>query len=299
MKLQQLKYFNALCRLKSFSKVASKFKVSQPTVSYAIKSLEEDLGVQLILRNQSHTEVSLTREGELFRKYSLSALQQLDKGITAVKNAHDGRIKIGLTAALSRFFDLTKHVTSLEEIFGTEIGLLEDGSTEITKKVLSNKLDIALFGTSKEVYSSQLDLKKIATFPFKLAVSKNHPLAKESRIHLSQVENEKFILFNEHFIHHEVFWKFMNSYGIIPNILAEVSDIQGFENFIQQKNTIGILVDFLKLDYIRLIELDEPEPVQFYLYLAKQKDGKVTDEAFNEMELYIKDQIYALKNQFE
>ena len=75
MKLQQLKYFNALCRLKSFSKVASTFKVSQPTVSYAIKSLEEDLGVQLILRNQSHTDVSLTKEGELFRKYSLNAIR--------------------------------------------------------------------------------------------------------------------------------------------------------------------------------------------------------------------------------
>ena len=296
MKLQQLKYFNALCRLKSFSKVASTFKVSQPTVSYAIKSLEEDLGVQLILRNQSHTDVSLTKEGELFRKYSLNALQQLDMGITAVKNAHDGRIKIGITAALSRFFDLTKHISSLEEILGTEIGLLEDGSKEITKKIISNKLDIALFGTSKEVSSSQLDLKKIASFPFKLAVSKKHPLSKESHVHLSQLEHEKFILFNEHFIHNEVFWKFMNSYGIIPNILAEVSDIQGFENFIQQKNTIGLLVDFLKLDGIQLIDLDEPEPVQFYLYLAKQKNGKVTDEAFNEMELYIKNQMCALKN---
>lgn len=295
MKLQQLKYFNALCRLKSFSKVASTFKVSQPTVSYAIKSLEEDLGVQLILRNQSHTDVSLTKEGELFRKYSLNALQQLDMGITAVKNAHDGRIKIGLTAALSRFFDLTKHISSLEEILGTEIGLLEDGSKEITKKIISNKLDIALFGTSKEVFSSNLDLKKIATFPFKLAVPKKHPLSKESHVHLSQLEHEKFILFNEHFIHNEVFWKFMNSYGIIPNILAEVSDIQGFENFIQQKNTIGLLVDFLKLDGIQLIDLDEPEPVQFYLYLAKQKNGKVTDEAFNGMELYIKNQMYALK----
>ena len=296
MKLQQLKYFNALCRLKSFSKVASTFKVSQPTVSYAIKSLEEDLGVQLILRNQSHTDVSLTKEGELFKKYSLNALQQLDMGITAVKNAHDGRIKIGITAALSRFFDLTKHISSLEEILGTEIGLLEDGSKEITQKILSNKLDIALFGTSKEVFSDQLDLKKIATFPFKLAVSKKHPLAKESRVHLAQVEDEKFILFNEHFIHHEIFWRFMNSYRIIPNRFAEVSDIQGFESFIQQKNTIGILVDFLKLDHIHLIELDEPEPVQFYLYLAKQKDGKITDEAFNETEFYIKNQIHALKN---
>ena len=296
MKLQQLKYFNELCRVKSFSKVASKFKVTQPTVSYAIKGLEDTLGVQLILRNQSHTDVSLTKEGELFRKYSLNALQQLDKGITAVKNAHDGRIKIGITAALSRFFDLTKHISSLEEIFETEIGLLEDGSKEITQKILSNKLDIALFGTSKEVFSDQLDLKKIATFPFKLAVSKKHPLAKESRVHLAQVEDEKFILFNEHFIHHEIFWRFMNSYRIIPNILAEVSNIQGFESFIQQKNTIGILVDFLKLDHIHLIELDEPEPVQFYLYLAKQKDGKITDEAFNETEFYIKNQIHALKN---
>ena len=296
MKLQQLKYFNELCRVKSFSKVASKFKVTQPTVSYAIKGLEDTLGVQLILRNQSHTDVSLTKEGELFRKYSLNALQQLDMGITAVKNAHDGRIKIGITAALSRFFDLTKHISSLEEIFGTEIGLLEDGSKEITKKIISNKLDIALFGTSKEVFSSNLDLKKIATFPFKLAVPKKHPLSKESHVHLSQLEYEKFILFNEHFIHNEVFWKFMNSYGIIPNILAEVSDIQGFENFIQQKNTIGLLVDFLKLDGIQLIELDEPEPVQFYLYLAKQKDGKITDEAFNETEFYIKNQIHALKN---
>lgn len=296
MKLQQLKYFNELCRVKSFSKVASKFKVSQPTASYAIKSLEEDLGVQLILCNQSHTDVSLTKEGELFRKYSLNALQQLNKGISAVKNAHDGRIKIGITAALSRFFDLKKHISSLEEIFETEIGLLEDGSKEITQKILSNKLDIALFGTSKEVFSGQLDLKKIATFPFKLAVSKKHPLAKESRVHLSQVEDEKFILFNEHFIHHEIFWRFMNSYRIIPNILAEVSDIQGFESFIQKKNTIGILVDFLKLDHIHLIELDEPEPVQFFLYLAKQKDGKITDEAFNETEFYIKNQIHALKN---
>lgn len=296
MKLQQLKYFNALCRLKSFSKVASNFKVSQPTVSYAIKSLEKDLGVKLILRNQSHTDVALTKEGELFRKYSLNALQQLDMGITAVKNTHDGRIKIGITAALSRFFDLTKHISSLEEIFKTEIGLLEDGSKEITKKIISNKLDIALFGTSKEASSSQLDLKKIATFPFKLAVSKKHPLSKESHVHLSQVEHEKFILFNEHFIHNEVFWRFMNLYRIIPNILAEVSDIQGFENFIQQKNSIGLLVDFLKLDGIQLIDLDEPEPVQFYLYLAKQKNGKITDEAFNEMELYIKNQIYALKN---
>ena len=164
-----------------------------------------------------------------------------------------------------------------------------------TKKIASNQLDIALFGTCKEVTSSQHDLKKIATFPFKLAVSKNHPLEKASHVHLSQVEQEEFILFNEHFVHNEVFWRFMNTYGIVPNILAEVSDIHGFENFIKQKNTVGLLVDFLKLNGIQLIELDETEPVQFYLYLAKQKGGKITDKKFKQIETYILEQIQSLK----
>ena len=164
MKLQQLKYFNELCRLKSFSKVASKFKVSQPTVSYAIKGLEDTLGVQLIVRDQSHSKISLTKEGQIFRQFSQNALQQLEMGKAAIKASNNSRIKIGITAALSRFFDLTQHLSSLEQIFGTEIILLEDGSKEITKKVASNQLDIALFGTCKEVTSTQHDLKKSQPF---------------------------------------------------------------------------------------------------------------------------------------
>ena len=66
----------------------------------------------------------------------------------------------------------------------------------------------------------------------------------------------------------------MNSYGIIPNILVEVSDIQGFENFINRKTLSVFSSIFLKLDGIQLIDLDEPEPVQFYLYLAKKKKWK-------------------------
>ena len=70
-------------------------------------------------------------------------------------------LKIGITAALSRFFDLTKHISSLEEIFETEIGLLEDGSKEITKKNYFEQIGYCFIrNESKEVFSSNLDLKK-------------------------------------------------------------------------------------------------------------------------------------------
>lgn len=54
-------------------------------------------------------------------------------------------------------------------------------------------------------------------------------------------------------------------------------------------------MDFLKLNGIQLIELDETEPVQFYLYLAKQKGGKITDKKFKQIETYILEQIQSLK----
>ena len=60
MNIRDLEYFNALAEMLSFTQVAHKFAVSQPTVSYAIKRLEENYGCDLIAREASHRSISLT-----------------------------------------------------------------------------------------------------------------------------------------------------------------------------------------------------------------------------------------------
>lgn len=299
MKLRQLEYFNALCASNSFSRVAKQFGVSQPTVSQAIKSLENSLQITLITRDQSHSTIRLTEAGKLFRVYSENAIQQLSMGKSALKTLTSNRISFGLSATLSRFFNLSQHISTIENVLKNEISLVEDGSKDIMQKIASNNLDIALFASNKKVSSDHLDLVKIAAIPFKLAVSNKHPLSKQSQIQLIEVEKEEFVLFNEHFIHHDVFWKYVHDSKIIPNILAEVSDITSFKNFIIEKNAIGILIDLWKFNDISLIELNETPEYCFNLYLGKQKYGKVSDEMFKAVETYILKQLKIMRGPYK
>ena len=70
MNIRDLEYFNALAEMLSFTQVAHKFAVSQPTVSYAIKRLEEHYGCDLIAREASHRSISLTTEGEILKAHA-------------------------------------------------------------------------------------------------------------------------------------------------------------------------------------------------------------------------------------
>ncbi len=60
MNFKDIEYFQQLVTEKNFTKVANFFQVSQPTVTYAIKRIEQELGVVLFIRDQSHHKVELT-----------------------------------------------------------------------------------------------------------------------------------------------------------------------------------------------------------------------------------------------
>ena len=64
MKLTQLEYFCVAARYHNITKAAKEFFVTQPSISNAIKALEEEFGVNLFFRNNN--KLTLTPEGELF-----------------------------------------------------------------------------------------------------------------------------------------------------------------------------------------------------------------------------------------
>ena len=77
MLLKQMKYFVSIVENNSFTEAAEKCFVSQSAISQQIKSLEMELGVELILRgNRSFT---LTSAGEYFYRQSLIILDEIDR----------------------------------------------------------------------------------------------------------------------------------------------------------------------------------------------------------------------------
>ncbi len=98
MEIRQLQTFVYVVQLKSFSKVAEKLFLTQPTITSHIQSLEKELGV--VLLNRSSKEITLTKGGQILYEYALNILDLKDKALFSL-DTYKERIKGSLTLAAS------------------------------------------------------------------------------------------------------------------------------------------------------------------------------------------------------
>lgn len=100
MLVRHLSYFVTLAREKHFAKAAEACNVAQPTLSAAIRKLEEDLDVQLVQR--SHRFVGLTPEGEkvlAWGRQILTDYNSLKDDLTGSREGLSGALKLGVIPA--------------------------------------------------------------------------------------------------------------------------------------------------------------------------------------------------------
>lgn len=100
---ESYKIFYYVSKYLSISKAADKLLISQPAVSYHIKTLEEMLGITLFIRTKKG--VTLTDEGKVLFKYVEKAIESFINGenaLTNLKNLDYGNIRIGASATVSK-----------------------------------------------------------------------------------------------------------------------------------------------------------------------------------------------------
>ena len=84
MNFVQIEAFVAVIRYRSFSKAAEAIYLSQPTISSHIRSLENELGVQLLIR--STKEIYPSAAGRIFYGYASEMISMRDKAVSEVKS---------------------------------------------------------------------------------------------------------------------------------------------------------------------------------------------------------------------
>lgn len=146
---------------KSVSKAAEILLISQPAVSYQIKTLEEELGITLFVRTKKG--VTLTEEGEILFSYvkkGIEAFYNGENALTNLKNLDYGNIRIGSSATVS------KHVLMpyLEKFHKTypniEINITNNLTEELLKDLRNGNLDILILNMPMAEYKD-LSIKKI------------------------------------------------------------------------------------------------------------------------------------------
>ena len=281
MNIRDLEYFKALAEMLSFTQVAHKFAVSQPTVSYAVKRLEEHYGCDLIAREASHRSISLTTEGEILKahaQYILDEFVTLDRAIDHAKN---NRTHIGLPPIIrSKVF--SKLLDEKEIIrFISKFHLVSGGSNELLSKLLSGKIDFSLLGSVNPLVHPNLQVKLLHQQEFFIFVSKENPLAGKKEISFEEAAEYPFILLEKGYTHMRAFQNLSEKSKKKPEVPFYFSDVQTIGQLVSSNIGITLMTEFpvfQEMEGLMKIPLVPEDKEIFYIQYAYLKSAMLNQE---------------------
>ncbi len=144
MVLRQLEYLAALAREKHFGRAAEACHVSQPTLSAAIRLLEDDLGAPIVERG--HRYVGLTPQGQVALEHAhriLAEVENLRHGLEEIDKGLTGRLRIG---AIPTALPIVSQLTGpfFARFPGVTVAVLSLNSHEIERGIEDFELDAGL-----------------------------------------------------------------------------------------------------------------------------------------------------------
>ena len=193
MTLTELKYVLAVARERHFGRAAEACFVSQPTLSVAIKKLEEELGVTLFERGSG--ELSITPAGERVAEQAALIFELVDgiKDLAAeAKDDLQGSLKLGAIYTIAPYL-LPELIPQLHERAPHMPLLLEENYTRVlTEKLKKGELDAMIVATPVE--DPSLLALPLYEEPFVVAVPASHAWKKKKAIASGELEKESLLL---------------------------------------------------------------------------------------------------------
>jgi DNA-binding transcriptional LysR family regulator len=163
LKLRQLEVFNALFEAGSVSRAALRLNLSQPAVSIALATMEEDLGYRLFHRDRGF--FAPTKEASLLHdevRRGLDAMARIEQRSDEIRTGKTGGIVIGTNGAMSINF-LPQMIAAFQrDSPGTFIELRVHSSRQVASWVSSSQVDIGLIDAPVPVaglHAEQFDME--------------------------------------------------------------------------------------------------------------------------------------------
>ncbi|PHV13386.1 hydrogen peroxide-inducible genes activator [Chitinimonas sp. BJB300] len=193
MTLTELKYIVAIARERHFGRAATACFVSQPTLSVAVKKLEDELGVTLFERSSG--DVTVTPIGERIVSESQRVLEQVQ---TIKALAEQGKDPLSGTLRLGAIYTISPYVLPYLiprlRVAAPQMQLLleENYTARLAEMLKQGDIDVALL--SEPFRENGIATQAVYDEPFVVATPKGHAWEKLKAVDAAQLEDENVLL---------------------------------------------------------------------------------------------------------
>ena len=193
MTLTELKYIVAVARERHFGKAADACFVSQPTLSVAVKKLEDELELKIFER--SANEVTVTPLGDEIVRQAQSVLEQASAIRDIAKRGKDplaGALKLGVIYTIGPYLlpDLVRQmITHTPQM---PLMLQENFTVKLLEMLRTGEIDCAIL--AEPFPDTGLALAQLYDEPFFAAVPTTHALAKQTTVSTDDLRQETMLL---------------------------------------------------------------------------------------------------------
>jgi len=193
MTLTELRYIVAIARLRHFGQAAKACFVSQPTLSIAVKKLEEELGVALFERNGSH--IAITPQGELIIPQAQRVLEEAKQIKTIAMQGQGqltGPLRIGAIYTIGPYLFPQLVPALLKQAPDMPLQIEENFTTVLLEQLKRGDLDAIIVALPFQ--APGIEVQALYEEPFVIVFPAGHPLLQHEFISPDELSSETVLM---------------------------------------------------------------------------------------------------------
>ncbi len=242
MTIQDLEYFQIICREKSITGAARQLYITPQGLSRTIKNMEHELNAVLLHRTVSG--VSLTESGQYLYDHLSNFLwqyQSICRNIDLIEQKSRHEINLLLSYGILRLVSPDFLLHFQKDHPNIKMTYREYPDKTVIQRFIESEGNIAI--SLGEPFYHGIDTTKIESFPVKLLVNHLHPLSNRAQVSVSDLRGEKIFIENSEFEINDQLREKCREHGFRPNILLETTDFALCYQMVKQNKGISLTTD--------------------------------------------------------
>jgi len=241
LNFNQLRIFYHAAKNLNFTAAANDLFITQPAVTFQIKSFEEYCNLKLF--KKKGRKVYLTDEGKTLYEFAEKIFRyekEIESAIDDMRELKRGLLRLGTTKAYARYFMPLMISTFHKNFPNIKIQLNEGSSAEMIYSLVDFKIEVAVI--AKAIEHPEVKFIPFSKEEMTLIVAPDHPLAQKKAISFKELEQEPFIMKENGSGTRKLVEEIFAKEKCSPNNLMETSNTEFIKQLVQRGEGVSFLV---------------------------------------------------------